>query len=119
MVASVIATYQQGIWRMALMEYDRTRFDRQIDVSDSAGALDLAATQWNRQKAVRCGSIAADQALMSGLKRLIGLPSGSRNSMERLPQGISFGCCNQSVTKMAIRSRSRSTSSTSNSRIAE
>lgn len=31
-VASVIATYQQGLWRMALMEYDRPRFQRQIDV---------------------------------------------------------------------------------------
>jgi TetR/AcrR family transcriptional regulator, transcriptional repressor for nem operon len=30
--ASVIVTYQQGIWRMALLEYDRTRFDRQTDV---------------------------------------------------------------------------------------
>ncbi len=30
--ASVIATYQQGLWRMALIEYDRTRFCRQIDV---------------------------------------------------------------------------------------
>ena len=30
-IASVIATYQQGIWRMALMEYDRTIFHRQID----------------------------------------------------------------------------------------
>lgn len=30
--ASVIATYQQGVWRMALIEYDRTRFHRQIDV---------------------------------------------------------------------------------------
>ena len=29
--ASIIATYQQGIWRMALMDYDRTRFERQID----------------------------------------------------------------------------------------
>lgn len=29
--ASVIVTYQQGLWRMALMEYDRTRFSRQID----------------------------------------------------------------------------------------
>ena len=29
--ASVIATYQQGIWRMALVEYDRLRFYRQID----------------------------------------------------------------------------------------
>jgi TetR/AcrR family transcriptional regulator, transcriptional repressor for nem operon len=30
-IASIIATYQQGIWRMALMDYDRTRFYRQID----------------------------------------------------------------------------------------
>jgi TetR/AcrR family transcriptional repressor of nem operon len=30
--ASVIATYQQGIWRMAMIEYDRPRFDRQIDI---------------------------------------------------------------------------------------
>ncbi|WOH63727.1 hypothetical protein RX331_23835 [Bradyrhizobium sp. BWA-3-5] len=60
------------------------------------------------------------QALASiGLKKLIGLPSGSRNSIERLPQGISFGCCSQSVTKASMRSRSTSTSSTSNSGIAE
>jgi TetR/AcrR family transcriptional repressor of nem operon len=32
LTASVIATYQQGLWRMALMEYDRVRFSRQIDV---------------------------------------------------------------------------------------
>ena len=31
-IASIIATYQQGIWRMALVEYDRTRFYRQIDI---------------------------------------------------------------------------------------
>lgn len=30
--ASVVVTYLQGIWRMALVEYDRPRFERQIDV---------------------------------------------------------------------------------------
>ena len=30
-IASVIITYQQGLWRMALVEYDRPRFYRQID----------------------------------------------------------------------------------------
>lgn len=30
-VASIIATYAQGIWRMALVDYDRPRFERQID----------------------------------------------------------------------------------------
>jgi TetR/AcrR family transcriptional regulator, transcriptional repressor for nem operon len=29
--ASVIMTYAQGIWRMALVDYDRARFERQID----------------------------------------------------------------------------------------
>jgi TetR/AcrR family transcriptional regulator, transcriptional repressor for nem operon len=29
--ASVIMTYAQGIWRMALVDYDRPRFERQID----------------------------------------------------------------------------------------
>ncbi len=31
-IASVIMTYAQGIWRMALVDYDRPRFERQIDV---------------------------------------------------------------------------------------
>lgn len=31
LVASVIVTYAQGIWRMALVAYDRPRFERQID----------------------------------------------------------------------------------------
>jgi TetR/AcrR family transcriptional regulator, transcriptional repressor for nem operon len=31
-IASIIATYQQGIWRMALMDYKRTAFEEQIDV---------------------------------------------------------------------------------------
>jgi TetR/AcrR family transcriptional regulator, transcriptional repressor for nem operon len=31
-IASIIATYAQGIWRMALVDYDRPRFERQIDV---------------------------------------------------------------------------------------
>lgn len=30
--ASVIMTYMQGLWRMALVDYDRLRFERQIDV---------------------------------------------------------------------------------------
>ncbi|CAN7794976.1 TetR/AcrR family transcriptional regulator [Caballeronia sp. LjRoot34] len=30
--ASVIVTYLQGMWRMALVDYDRPRFERQIDV---------------------------------------------------------------------------------------
>ena len=30
--ASVIATYAQGIWRMAMVDYDRPRFERQVDV---------------------------------------------------------------------------------------
>ena len=31
-VVPVIVTYLQGLWRMALMSYDRPRFERQIDV---------------------------------------------------------------------------------------
>ncbi len=30
-VACVITTYAQGVWRMALVDYDRARFERQID----------------------------------------------------------------------------------------
>ena len=30
-IASVIATYLQGLWRMALVDYDRPSFERQID----------------------------------------------------------------------------------------
>ena len=30
-IASVITTYAQGIWRMALVDYDRPRFERQIE----------------------------------------------------------------------------------------
>jgi TetR/AcrR family transcriptional repressor of nem operon len=30
-IASVIATYLQGVWRMALVDYDRPSFERQID----------------------------------------------------------------------------------------
>ncbi|MBX9759254.1 MAG: TetR family transcriptional regulator C-terminal domain-containing protein, partial [Beijerinckiaceae bacterium] len=29
-IASVIITYAQGLWRMALVDYDRPRFERQI-----------------------------------------------------------------------------------------
>jgi TetR/AcrR family transcriptional regulator, transcriptional repressor for nem operon len=29
--ASVVVTYLQGIWRMALVDYERPRFERQID----------------------------------------------------------------------------------------
>ena len=31
-VVQVIVTYLQGVWRMAMVSYDRTRFERQIDV---------------------------------------------------------------------------------------
>ena len=31
-IASIIATYQQGIWRMALLDYNRTAFQGQVDV---------------------------------------------------------------------------------------
>jgi TetR/AcrR family transcriptional repressor of nem operon len=31
-VVQVIVTYLQGVWRMALVSYDRTRFERQNDV---------------------------------------------------------------------------------------
>ncbi len=32
LVVPVVITYVQGIWRMALVSYDRARFERQIDV---------------------------------------------------------------------------------------
>jgi TetR/AcrR family transcriptional regulator, transcriptional repressor for nem operon len=32
LVVPVVATYMQGLWRMALVSYERTRFERQIDV---------------------------------------------------------------------------------------
>ncbi len=32
-IASVIVTFAKGIWRMAMVDYDRPRFDRQVDVS--------------------------------------------------------------------------------------
>jgi TetR/AcrR family transcriptional repressor of nem operon len=32
LVVSVIITYLQGIWRMALVSYDRSRFEQQIHV---------------------------------------------------------------------------------------
>jgi TetR/AcrR family transcriptional repressor of nem operon len=31
-VVPVIVTYLQGLWRMALVSYDRPQFERQIDV---------------------------------------------------------------------------------------
>ena len=31
-IASIIITDPQGVWRMALVNYDRPRFERQIDV---------------------------------------------------------------------------------------
>jgi len=31
-VVPIIITYLQGIWRMALVSYNRTRFERQIDL---------------------------------------------------------------------------------------
>jgi TetR/AcrR family transcriptional repressor of nem operon len=30
-LASVVVTYLQGLWRMALVDYDRRRFERQVD----------------------------------------------------------------------------------------
>ena len=30
--AAIIVTYVQGLWRLALIDYDRTRFERQIEV---------------------------------------------------------------------------------------
>lgn len=30
-VAAVVATYAQGLWRMAMVDYDRLRFERQVD----------------------------------------------------------------------------------------
>jgi TetR/AcrR family transcriptional repressor of nem operon len=32
LVAPVVVTYLQGLWRMALISYDRARFERQIDL---------------------------------------------------------------------------------------
>ena len=37
--ASVVVTYLQGIWRMALVDYDRPRFERQIDAFLSGSGL--------------------------------------------------------------------------------
>lgn len=31
-VVQVIITYLQGVWRMAMVSYERTRFERQIEV---------------------------------------------------------------------------------------
>jgi TetR/AcrR family transcriptional regulator, transcriptional repressor for nem operon len=28
----VVSTYMQGLWRMALVSYDRSRFEQQIEV---------------------------------------------------------------------------------------
>src|SRR5215831_6087975 len=50
---------------------------------------------------------------------LIGLPSGWRNNMARLPHGCCAGVCTQSLTCFFSRLYSASTSSTSKSRIAE
>ena len=30
--AAIVVTYAQGLWRMAMVDYDRARFERQIDV---------------------------------------------------------------------------------------
>jgi TetR/AcrR family transcriptional regulator, transcriptional repressor for nem operon len=32
LVVPIVSTYMQGLWRMALVSYERTRFERQIDV---------------------------------------------------------------------------------------
>ena len=32
LVVPVVSTYMQGLWRMALVSYERTRFERQIEV---------------------------------------------------------------------------------------
>jgi hypothetical protein len=55
---------------------------------------------------------------VAGVKRLMRLPSGSRNKMERFPQGISVGSCTHSLTRGFSRSYSASTSSTANSMMA-
>src|SRR5262249_26111993 len=52
-------------------------------------------------------------------KKLIRFPSGSRNSIERLPQGCVVGSRTNSLTMLPRRARSASTSSTSKSRITE
>ena len=52
---------------------------------------------------------------VTGVKRLTRLPSGSRNNMERFPQGMVVGSCTHSLTRLLSRSNSLSTSSTRNS----
>src|SRR4029077_17008174 len=54
-----------------------------------------------------------------GAKKLIRLPSGSRNSIERLPHGWLVGSSSNFPTRLASRARSRSTSSTSKSRMTD
>jgi hypothetical protein len=54
---------------------------------------------------------------VTGVKRLTRLPSGSRNRMERFPQGMVVGSCTHSRTTVLSRSNSLSTSSTRNSMI--
>src|SRR5262249_47866260 len=63
--------------------------------------------------------LAETTAARTDANTLIKLPSGSRNSIDRLPQGCVFGSMTKSVTMPLRRTRSRSTSSTSKSRITE
>ena len=76
-------------------------------VSSSPAA---AAPPWRRQRANL--SMAA---WVTGVKKLTRLPSGSRNSSDRLPHGIVVGSLTKSSTKPARFRCTPSTSSTRNS----
>ena len=90
-------------WTLLIGMGSRRRSASQAIDLPSDGGVNLErlftnfATHWNLHRSP------PDQRFASVLKRLIGLPSGSRNSIERLPQGMSLGCCNQSVTNASMR----------------
>jgi hypothetical protein len=78
----------------------------------------LATGQCTRVKARRAASSAGelvDGGLVTGVKKLTRLPSGSRNSSDRLPHGIVVGSLTKSSTKPASLWCTPSTSSTRNS----
>ncbi len=80
--------------------------------------IDAALRLVDRRGAAQTTANLARASSVTGVNRLTRLPSGSRNSSARLPQGIVVGAVTISPTCPRSRSYSASTSSTRNSIIA-
>src|SRR5262249_42295726 len=70
----------------------------------------------NRYRILACSSSFSSLVLRRGEKKFTRFPSGSRNSIERLPHGWVLGSSTNACTIWLIRAYSLSTSSTSKSK---